>query len=138
VLRLDTHAYSPAILLKVTEAGGQLKSFKLAAVMLERLADVSISPRHVATLTEEIGEELRQKRDQQTQDFLHHRRKKPSGPVPQAVAVAVDGAYLQTRAAGQGPGVHDQGWKEEKVACLHPARTHLRGRPSSEAARLLP
>jgi hypothetical protein len=87
--------------------------------MLDRLADVSISPRHVATLTEEIGEELRQARDQRTEDFLHHRRTKPQGTVPQAVAVGVDGAFMQTRAEGHGPGVHEQGWKEDKVACLH-------------------
>jgi hypothetical protein len=87
--------------------------------MLERLADVAISPRHVAALTEEIGEELRRDRDQRTQDWLHHRRPQPSGPVPQAVAVGVDGGCLQTRAAGHGPGVHEQGWKEDKVACLH-------------------
>jgi hypothetical protein len=119
LLKLDTHAYSPAILLKVVEAGGQLKSFKLAAIMLQRLADVSISPRHTASLTAEIGEELRQARDQRAEDWIHHRRKKPSGPIPQAVAVIVDGGTIQTRAEGQGPGVHDQGWKEDKVACLH-------------------
>jgi hypothetical protein len=87
--------------------------------MLHHLAEIAISPRHVATLTEELGEELRRARDQRTQDWLHHRRPKPAGPVPQAVAVAVDGGCLQTRAAGQGPGVHEQGWKEDKVACLH-------------------
>jgi hypothetical protein len=91
----------------------------LASVLLDRLADVAISPRHVANLTEEIGEELRQARDQRTTDWLHHRRTKPSGPIPQAVAVAVDGGCIQTRAEGQGPGVHLQGWREDKVACLH-------------------
>src|SRR5262249_59125526 len=49
----------------------------------------------------------------------HERRRKPAGPLPQAVAVGVDGGCLQTRAAGHGPGVHEQGWKEDKVACLH-------------------
>jgi hypothetical protein len=87
--------------------------------MLARLAEVSISPRHVATLTQEIGEELRQARDQRTQDWIHHRRTAPCGPIPQAVAVAVDGGCIQTRAQGHGPGVHEQGWKEDKVAALH-------------------
>lgn len=91
--------------------------------MLGRLAEVSISPRHVANLTEEIGEGLRQARDQRVEDWLHHRgRKKPQGPLPQAVAVAVDGGCIQTRAPDQGPGVHQQGWKEDKVACLHTLR----------------
>jgi hypothetical protein len=123
VLKLDTHGYSPAVLLKVVEAGGQLKSFKLASLMLERLAEVPISPRHVADLTEQIGQELQKARDQRVEDWLHHRRrKKPQGPLPQAVAVAVDGGCIQTRAGGQGPGVHEQGWKEDKVACLHTLR----------------
>jgi hypothetical protein len=87
--------------------------------MLERLAEVSISPRHVANLTEETGEQLRQARDQRTQDWLHHRRPKPAGPTPQSVSVSIDGGCMQTRAAGLGPGVHQQGWKEDKVACLH-------------------
>jgi hypothetical protein len=34
------------------------------------------------------------------------------------VAVALDGGRIQTRGAGQGPGVHEQKWKEDKVACL--------------------
>jgi hypothetical protein len=119
VLKLDSHAYSPTILLKIVEAGGQLKSFVLAEKMLYCLADVTISARHVATLTEEIGEELRRVRDQRAQDWLHHRRKKPAGPLPQVVAVAVDGGCIQTRVPGQGPGVHEQGWREDKVACLH-------------------
>jgi hypothetical protein len=87
--------------------------------MLESLAEVSLSTRHVGNLTEEIGEELRRGRDRRTEDWLHHRRTPFRGPIPQAVAVAVDGGSLQTRAAGQGPGVHQQQWKEEKVACLH-------------------
>src|SRR5207302_386229 len=111
LLKLDAHGYSPAILLKIVEAGGQLKSFKLAAVMLEHLAEILISPRHVANLTEEIGAELQQTRDQRGEDWLHHHRQKPQGPLPQAVAVGVDGGCIQTRAPDQGPGVHDQGWK---------------------------
>jgi len=34
-----------------------------------------------------------------------------------AAAVMLDGGRAQTRADGQGPGVHDPGWKETKVAC---------------------
>src|SRR5262249_52826274 len=62
---------------------------------------------------------LQHARDQRGQDWLHHRRPKLTRAAPQAVAVAVDGGCIQTRAPGQGPGVHEQGWKENKVACLH-------------------
>lgn len=87
--------------------------------MLKSLAEVSISGRQIGRLTHEIGQELREARDQQTQDWLHHRRKEPKIPIPQAVAVAVDGGRILTRVQGQGPGVHEHGWKEDKIACLH-------------------
>jgi hypothetical protein len=103
---------------KIVEAGSQLKSFALAAAMLERLAEVPISGRHVGRLTEAIGQELRAQRDQRTEDYLHHRRAEPAVPVPEAVAVAVDGGRIMTRAQGQGRGVHEPGWREDKIACL--------------------
>ncbi len=49
---------------------------------------------------------------------MHHRRVKPRVAAPQRVAIALDGGRLMTRASGQGPGVHGEGWKEDKVACL--------------------
>jgi hypothetical protein len=109
------------VLLKILEAGGHLKSYALAARMLRQLAEVSISDRHVACLVTAVGRELQADRDRRTEDYLHHRRPPPGEPVPAAVSVAVDGGRVQTRAtvAGQGPGVHGHGWKEDKVACLH-------------------
>jgi len=89
--------------------------------MARCLAEVRISGRHLADLTHQIGVELRDARDRRTEDYVHHRRTAPAGPVPQAAAVGVDGGRLLTRVttAGQGPGVHGHGWKEDKVACLH-------------------
>jgi hypothetical protein len=119
LLKIDEHGYSRAILSKIVAAGSQLKSFALAETLLLQLAEVSISARHVGRLTEMIGQELREKRDRYTEDWLHHRRVEPTVPAPAAVAVAVDGGRLMTREPGHGPGVHEQGWKEDKVACLH-------------------
>jgi hypothetical protein len=116
---LNSHAYSPAALLRIVEAAGELKSFAVAARLLQRLADIHISARHVGTLTAEIGQELQQARDQRTDNYIHHRRPARQGPAPSAVAVAVDGGRVMTRTPGQGPGVHGHGWKEDKVACLH-------------------
>jgi len=120
-LGLDSHAYSRSVLLKLVEAGGQLKSFALAARMARSLAEVTISGRHLGELTRQVGAELRADRDRRTDDYVHHRRQEPPGPAPQAVAVGVDGGRLQARVttAGRGPGVHGHGWKEDKVACLH-------------------
>ena len=89
--------------------------------MARCLAEVTISGRHLGELTQQIGTELRQARDRRTEDHVHHRRPELVGPAPAAVAVGVDGGRLLTRVmtAGQGPGVHGHGWREDKVACLH-------------------
>jgi hypothetical protein len=119
VLRLDSHGYSPAILDKIVTAGAELKSFRLAARMLGKLAEVSICERHVGRLTEAIGAELQALRDQRVAALpLHTLRDQQPGPAPPVVAVEVDGGRLHTRAEGCGPGVHEPHWKEDKVACL--------------------
>jgi hypothetical protein len=95
-----------------------VKSHQVAAKVLGTVGDIKISGRHVNRLTEAIGTELQQKRDRETEDYVHHRRHKPTQPAPELVAVALDGGRLMTRQSGQGPGVHGQQWKEDKVACL--------------------
>src|SRR5262249_35143258 len=119
-LGLDSHAYSRAVLRKLVEAGGQLKSFELAARMARCLAEGTISGRHLGELTQQIGAQLRQARARRPEAQAHPRRPAPVGPAPQAVAVGVDGGRLLTRVttAGHGPGVHGHGWREDKVACL--------------------
>jgi len=42
--------------------------------MLELVGEISISGRHINRLTEEIGTELKEKRDRETEDYVHHRR----------------------------------------------------------------
>ena len=55
---MNNHGYSQAILSKIIEAGGQLKSYKMAARMLKTLAEVEISDQHVRRLTDALGKEL--------------------------------------------------------------------------------
>jgi hypothetical protein len=118
LLKLDTHGYSPTILHKIVHVAGQVKSHKAAADVLEVAANLPISSRHVNRLTEEIGKELEQQRDQRTEDYVHHRREAPKVAAPEVVAIGLDGGRVMTRAPGQGVGVHEKGWKEDKVACL--------------------
>jgi hypothetical protein len=115
---VGTHGYTPAALNKIVQAAGQVKSHAVAARVLGVVGDIAISSRHVNRLAEEIGTELAAKRDRETDDYVHHRRTEPSTPVPDVAAVALDGGRLLTRASGQGPGVHGEQWKEDKVACL--------------------
>jgi hypothetical protein len=118
LLQLDNHAYSPRILHKIVETAGLVKSFELTAHLLELTAEFAISGRHVNRLTEEIGAELQQARDRRTEDYVHHRRAAVASPTATKVAVGLDGGRLNTRAPGCGPGVHEPGWREDKVACL--------------------
>jgi hypothetical protein len=103
---------------KIVTAAGQVKSHQLAAKVLDVVGEIDISGRHVNRLTEEIGLELAAQRDRETEDYVHHRRRPATLPAPELVAIALDGGRIQTRAPGQGTGVHEQQWKEDKVACL--------------------
>lgn len=118
MLKLDTHGYSTSIWGKIVTAAGQVKSHELASKVLNVVGEIDISGRHVNRLTEIIGLELAARRDQETEDYVHHRRQRPTVPAPPVVAVALDGGRIQTRGSAQGPGVHEQQWKEDKVACL--------------------
>jgi hypothetical protein len=118
LLKLDAHSYSPTILHKILAATAEVKSHQKAAQVLGVLCELPISGRHINRLAEEVGLEMAAQRDQATEDYIHHRRQPPTAAVPEVVAIGMDGGRLQTRTPGQGTGVHDQGWKEDKVACL--------------------
>ncbi len=82
------------------------------------LCEVAISPRHVQTLTHEVGTEMAAARDAQA-EARRHRVLEPRVPTtPAVVVVEVDGGRLRTRATGCGPGGHQAEGKEVKVACL--------------------
>jgi hypothetical protein len=91
----------------------------MASEVLEAVGEISISGRHINRLTEEIGTELKDKRDRETEDYVHHRRAEPSQAAPKLVTIAMDGGRVMTRESGQGPGVHGKQWKEYKAACLN-------------------
>lgn len=102
---------------RIVEANAQVKSHEVAAKVLRSIGDIDISSRHVNYLCEEIGDEQATQRDQATEDYVHHRRQPPQ-EAPEIAAIGLDGGRVMTRAADQGPGVHDEQWKEDKVACL--------------------
>jgi hypothetical protein len=129
LLRLDNHAYSPAAWRLIAQAAGRLGSFADAAFALS-LAGLPISPQHVRTLAQEVGQDLARQRDAKA---ARGRRRLPVrvAQTPALVAVEVDGGRLRTRAPGTGPGVHEQENKEDKVACL----VTLRGEVSAHDPR---
>lgn len=116
LLRLNNHAYSPAAWRLLAEAAGRFGSFADAAYALA-LAGLLISPQHVRTLAQEVGDDLMQQRDAKAKQG---RRRLPVrvAQTPELVAVEVDGGRLRTRTPDAGAGVHDKENKEDKVACL--------------------
>ena len=117
MLQLDTHAYTPRVLLKILEANGEVKSHEVAARVLQSIGGIAISGRHVNDLCAEIGAVMAAQRDRATDDYLHHRRQPPA-EAPEVAVIGMDGGRILTRAPGRGPGVHERHWKEDKVACL--------------------
>jgi hypothetical protein len=119
-LRLDSHDFSPKILGKIVRATARSTSFDVAAESLADEAEVDISSRQAGRIAHEIGAQLLQDRDQRVEQFRDRQATPESSVVPRLAVVFLDGGRLRTRSEepGQGPGVHDPAWREDKVADL--------------------
>ena len=92
-------------------------SFKEASEDLKALAEVTVSPTHLQRLSERVGKEWAQARDQEVQAFREDKLVCAYEAAPKTAAVMLDGGRLQTRAEEGGQGVRDPKWRETKVAC---------------------
>jgi hypothetical protein len=117
-LRLDSHDFSPKILGKIVRATARNTSFDAAAESLADEAEIDVSSRQAGRIAHEIGAQLQHDRDQRVERFRNQQATPESPLIPRLAAVYVDGGRLRTRscAPGQGPGVHDPAWREDKVA----------------------
>jgi hypothetical protein len=99
--------------------GGASTSFAIGSTMLELLMDLKVSARTVNTTTAMIGDELGQQRDERANAYCERPLTQPATKAEPPIAIAcveVDGGRMQTRTAGQGTGVHDPHWRENKNA----------------------
>ena len=105
-MRLTNHRYTPDLLCRLVTLAGQLPSAACAATALNPVADVQISSRHVQRLTQEVGTDLAQRRDEQAVQQRRRQLKPRVAEAPPVAVVEVDGGRLGTRApgAGQCPG----------------------------------
>jgi hypothetical protein len=94
-------------------------SFRDASDDLRELAGVPICPTHLGKLAERIGREWAQRRDTDVEAFKTNTLTAECVPTASAAAVMLDGGRVQTRQESDrpGPGVHEPGWREVKVAC---------------------
>lgn len=117
-MKLGTEGYSPALLVKIEYAGANEPSFGQAAEALARLAEVSVSAKHVQRLTQRLGRERAQQRDREVA-LRQAGQLQPQYAQPPAVAVIhVDAGKLQLRAQDGRPGVRQPHWADTKVACF--------------------
>jgi hypothetical protein len=119
-LRLDSHNVSPTILGKIVRAAIRGTSFAAAAESLADEAEVHVSERQVGRIAHEVGEQLRRDRDERVEDFQDRKGTHEVPVTPRLAVVSVDGGRLQTRSdeLGQGAGVHNPAWREDKIADL--------------------
>ena len=93
-------------------------SFVEASEDMRELAEIEISPTHLQRLSERIGEEWGELRDEDVEKFRQRRLERDYKEPPRGAAVVMlDGGRVQTRADDAGRGVSDPGWRESKVAC---------------------
>ena len=115
---MGSEGYSPGVLKKIEYAGGNNRSFAAAAESLEKLAEFSISAKHVERVTERLGRERGGLRDAAAltmeKRLLHSKYKQ----APAMAVIFIDAGKAQFREEDKGPGVHNARWGDTKVACL--------------------
>jgi hypothetical protein len=117
-LKLGSEGYSPGLLKKIEYAGGNSRSFESAAQGLDRLAECSISSRHVERLTERLGRERAAQRDVAAAAMQLGKLHSAYRQAPAVAVVMLDAGKAQFRQEDCGPGVHGPRWGDTKVACL--------------------
>jgi hypothetical protein len=117
-LKLSSEGYSPGLLKKIEYAGGNGRSFQTAAQSLERLAEFSISAKHVERLTERLGKERAGLRDKAVAAMKSRTLRSAYKQPPAVAVISVDAGKAQFRQENKGPGVHEAHWGDTKVACL--------------------
>lgn len=118
-MELGTEGYSPNLLEKIEYAGSNGVSFKEASRQLKQLAELEITDKHIQRLTERLGAERQQQRDEQVEQMKEGKLGNKYLNRPEIAAVHLDAGKLQTRADdGKGTGVRGQGWRDTKVGCL--------------------
>lgn len=122
MLRIDGHAYSPTILQRILHMAAVSSSFDQAEVSLKVVGELEISDRQINKLAKEMGSELANRRNTQTEEFvtqpLPRLATPPATPIDLA-AVFTDGGRMRTRETGRGRGVHNARWRETKNAAFH-------------------
>jgi hypothetical protein len=113
---------------KAVRQAAKAPSFTEASDDLRELAEIEISATHLQRLSERIGAEWVEVRDEDVERFRASELERTYKEPPKgAAAVMLDGGRLQTRAEDSGRGVFGEGWRESKVACCLTLNTKAQG-----------
>jgi len=125
---LGTEGYSPSVLAKAVRQASKASSFAEASDDLRELAEIEISATHLWRLSERVGAEWAEVRDEEVEKFRQAKLERAYKEPPRgAAAVMLDGGRLQTRAEEGGRGVREASWRESKVACCLTLQTTAQG-----------
>lgn len=106
------------MLKKIEYGGGNNRSFAQGAESLQRLAECSISPRHMERLTERLGKERAAERDVAAAAMQLGKLHSAYKQAPAVAVIHLDAGKAQFRQEDSGPGVHGPRWGDTKVACV--------------------
>jgi hypothetical protein len=103
---------------KGVRQASKASSFVEASEDMRELGEIEISPTHLQRLSERMGEEWVEFRDEDVEKFRQRRLERSYKEPPRGAAVVMlDGGRVQTRAEDAGRGVSEPGWRESKVGC---------------------
>jgi hypothetical protein len=122
-LALGTEGYSAALLVKIEYAGANEESFRKAAQMLGRVGELPISAKHVQRITERLGRERAQRREEQVEQMKAGQLEPVYRQPPQVAAIHLDAGKIRLRADDGRPGVREPHWSDTKVGCFQTYRS---------------
>lgn len=100
---------------QVVLLGAEVRGFERAAKIWAEITGLELSAKTMERVVRDVGRELAERREERDQQLPLARH--PEAP-PEAVVVECDGGRIRVREPGRGCGVHGEGWRETKNACL--------------------
>jgi hypothetical protein len=101
---------------RIVFAAAESRSYARAAIVLQQVGGNAVSAKTIQRITHVIGKELAARRD--AEDGSEKSLARPPEAPPELAVVECDGGRIRTRQEGNGPGVHEEQWRETKNACL--------------------
>lgn len=122
-LGLDSRELTPGLVKKIVFAGAECRSEKRTQSVLRNVGDCTVSIKTIERVLHDVGSELKELRNCPPSRLPKSLIPPPPAGPPQLAVVMFDGGRMMTRQPGNGPGVHEQAWRETKNASLE-SMTH--------------